>query len=183
MEYNARRHQVLLSFTRAPEQSLAVLRANATALMAAGPQIKNNALRELALASVNHFFELAMLRVCDVTKLLNIELSAQGLEKLKWEEDPVLYPVFKMRNKLLAHRIENLADSDEYVKWYQSHVGTMEQAFDAVMRAANLLAVRIEEMFQQGRLYGIVVHRAPDRGITLGEISEILEALRSAGLN
>lgn len=144
--------------------------------------IRNGPLCHLLNTSVKGSFEALLNDVVQATDLVDKALrdfgNAKGLEPTK-----AIRNVQRMRNKLLAHRIEVLVSTNKHEMWYQANYGSYEKALTAIEKAAEELGDKAWELsrhcwFKPGEIRGVHTPLA----LKQDEILRLLSVMKSAGI-
>lgn len=128
---------------------------------------------------MNHAIEHSVLRVHEAWDLLDAEVNHLKLGNLD-RNDPAFVSLKRMRDKLVAHRVENEVYAEEHQRWYKEELGSFQKSFEVVTAVARALAVRIRELQRSG---DITAPNLPLRDVPefSGEdVAQLVQALKRA---
>jgi len=109
----------------------------------AGKNVTNPIIRFTFDRAMTHVLERSLLEIVSAYELVNKELIRHGIRRLGFANQD--YKDLKiMRNKLLAHKIENSLKTERYKKWYSKKYGDYEKTFDLILRVSERIVKKIE---------------------------------------
>ena len=139
-----KRQQSLLNFGLWFETGMDATVHNCLELVkAARPDLKNSILRFVVPRAVDGVVERFVLEIEQAWTLTDKELRHQGLRPLGISDRNYRH-LKRIRNKLTAHRIENLVKTPRHLNWYTRTYGSYERVF-GLLRS---VAARIYEKVQ-----------------------------------
>ena len=174
--------QALLSFELWVEYGLKQSVNNVLELKKAAPKdLKNPVLVFVVPCAMNSIVERSVLEVCQAWELLNSELKRLGLRTLGASHKDYRH-LKRIRNKLVAHRIENLLKSERHVRWYKRTYGSYDSVLGLIQRTAERVAGRIRKLEIIGLFSAKSVSTRATPQITSENIAELLVAVKSHGV-
>lgn len=175
-------HQALLSFSLWVRCGLKASIQNVIELSRANPTgLKNPVLTFVVPRAMEHVVDRFVLEVVQAWELLNAELKRQKLRSLGVSHKDYRH-LKRIRNKLLAHRIENRLKTKRHDVWYKSTYGNYESVLALVERVAERVDSRIQRLEFAGKLYAKSHSANVVQSITQGDIQALLEALKKHGI-
>ena len=175
-------HEALLSFALWVKCGLKPSVQNVVALKRANPPgIKNPVLTFVVPKAMNYVVERFVLEVVQAWEALNAELKRQGLRSLGINHKDYRH-LKRIRNKLVAHKIENNLKTRRHEAWYKRTYGNFESVLSLIERAADRVAVRIERLESSGQLYAMTVSAKSVRVIKQHDIEALFAALKREGI-
>ena len=125
---------------------------------------------------MSNVVEGAVLEVVQAWELTNSELKRQGRRHLG-----VSHPDYKhlkrIRNKLVAHRIENLAKTERHRRWYKRTYGSYASVLALVARVAQRVASKVSAMELAGLIRAKSVSVRVSEEFTNEEFQSLLRAV------
>jgi len=143
--------------------------------------IQNSILIFTIPRSQNYIVERYVLEVVQAWELANYALKRQR-KRLLGVSNRDFQHLRKIRNKLVAHKIETLIKTQRYKKWYQKTYGNFESVLSLVERVADRVVVKIKKMNSDGLL---TLHSSGERivsAITDNDINQLLDACKKRGI-
>ena len=175
-------HQALLSFSLWVRCGLKPSIQNVIELKRANPTgLKNPVLMFVVPRAMEHVVDRFVLEVVQAWDLLNTELRRQNLRSLGVSHKDYRH-LKRIRNKLLAHRIENKLKTKRHEVWYKSRYGNYESVLALVERVAERVDSRIKRLEFTRKLYAKSHSANVVQAITQGDIQALLEALKKHGI-
>lgn len=145
------------------------------------PGLKNPILLFVVPRAMNYVVERFTLEVVQAWEILNKELKREGLRTLGVTNKDFRH-LKKMRNKLVAHKVENSITSARYLNWYKNKYGNFESVLALVIRVAERIRHKIQWLESNGK---IVVQHSATRSVQrfeLKDIESLLSSLKSSGI-
>jgi hypothetical protein len=115
------------------------------------PGLRNPVLRFVVPRAMSHVVERFVLEVEQAWMLLNEELKRQGLRSLAVSDKHYRH-LKRIRNKLVAHKIENSLKSRRYENWYKRTYGNFESVLGLVATVAGRIDAKVQDLETMGRL-------------------------------
>ena len=131
--------------------------------------------------ALNYVVERFVLEVCQAWELLNAELKRKGLRTLGVSHRDYRH-LKRIRNKLVAHKLENNLKTRRHESWYKRTYGNYEAVLALVQRAAERVAARIEQLELSGYIHASSVSAPAPPSITHADISALIAALQRHGI-
>ena len=103
------------------------------------------------------------------------DVGGGGLQRTKVVKD-----VQRMRNTLLAHRMEVLISSEKDMDWYTKEYGSMEKAFAAIAVANEQLCEQAYQLIEDPKFLGMQVGGMEDSSISEEQVGKLMDALKAA---
>jgi hypothetical protein len=145
-------HEVLGSFPLWVEHSLKPSVQNVIELQRAKPQGLRNPILVFAVPrAMNHVVERAVLDVIQAWEIVNAELKKQRRRTLGVSHKDYRH-LKRIRNKLVAHKVENSLRTPRHQTWYMRTYGSYEAVLGLVQRVADRVGERIKALEQAGHL-------------------------------
>ena len=143
--------------------------------------LRNPLLQFVVSHAMNHVVETFVLEVEQASTLLNQELKRQGLRALGTSDKHYRH-LKKIRNKLVAHKIENSIATTRYKNWYKRTYGNFESVLALVQRVGARLHQKIAYLESTDRLKARTdpIRDVPRFG--LKDIEDLLAAMRAHGI-
>src|SRR4029079_6454177 len=116
------------------------------------PGLKNPVLLFGVPRAVNYVVERFAVEVVQAWELLNSELKCQGRRTLGVTNKDYRH-LKRIRNKLVAHRIENSLSSSKHEAWYRKTYGNFEGVLALIARVAERVADKIRQLEATGKLW------------------------------
>jgi uncharacterized protein YajQ (UPF0234 family) len=177
-----KQHQALIEFSLWSESSMMTAINNVLELKKANPQgITNPVLIFVVPRAMNYVVERFVLEVFQAWGLLNAELKRQKLRTLGSTNKDFQH-LKRIRNKLVAHKIENSILSDRHEIWYKKTYGNYETVLALIVRIAEKLGHKIRKLELDGKLsvkstiVNVVTPFSTD------DINKLLEAIQKQGI-
>jgi len=145
------------------------------------PGIQNPVLTFVVPRAMNYVVERFVLEVCQAWELLNAQLRRKGLRSIGVSHKDYRH-LKRIRNKLVAHKIENNLKTRRHEAWYKRTYGNYESVLALVERAAERVAARVERLEQAGHLQAASVSAPSAPVITQADIAALIEALKKHGI-
>jgi hypothetical protein len=175
-------HEALLSFALWVKHGLKPSIQNVIELQRANPLgIKNPVLTFVVPRAMNYVVERFVLEVVQAWELLNAELKRQGLRSLGVSHKDYCH-LKRVRNKLVAHKIENSLKTKRHEAWYRRTYGNYDSVLALVERVAERVAARVERLEFAGKLYTKTTIAQGTQAITPSDIDALLDALKKRGI-
>jgi len=182
MSSRASTDESLLSFSLWVRYGLKQAIDNVAELKRANPAgITNPVLRFVVPRAMDHVVERFVLEVVQAWELLNAFLKHRGLRTLGVSHKDYRH-LKRIRNKLVAHKIENSLRTKRHETWYKRTYGDYESVLALVQRTAAKVAERIDRLSLVGHLRGKSVSVRSVPRITQADIVALLDALRKHGI-
>lgn len=145
------------------------------------PGLRNPVLRFVVPRAMNYVVERFVVEVDQAWALLNQELKRQGMRTFG-ASDKHYRHLHKIRNKLVAHKIENSLKTKRYESWYKKTYGNFENVLALVARVADRIHKKVREMEAQGRLRARSVSTKDAPRFEAEDIGKLLEAAKAQGI-
>jgi hypothetical protein len=146
------------------------------------PCLRNPVLRFVVPRAMNYVVERFVLEVDQAWALLNSELKRQRMRTLGISDKDYKH-LHKIRNKLLAHKIENSLKTMRYENWYKRTYGNFENVLTLVTRVADRINRKIRAMEANGGLEARSVSTNDVPRFEAKDIQNLLEAAKAHGIN
>lgn len=145
------------------------------------PGLRNPVLRFVVPRAMNYVVERFVLEVEQAWALLNQELKRQGLRTLGVSHKNYRH-LKRIRNKLVAHKIENSIATARYENWYKKTYGNFENVLALVMRVAERIHRTVQQLEVSSRLRArsVTVKDAPR--FEAQDIEALLAAAKAHGI-
>lgn len=171
-----KRQQSLLDFGLWFETGMDTTICNCLELVkAARPDLKNPILRFVVPRAVDGVVERFVLEMEQAWTLADEELRCQGLRPLG-VSDRNYRRLKRIRNKLTAHRVENLVKTQRHRNWYTRTYGSYERVFDLLRSVAARIYKKVQYLEETGR---IILNSATAPAVDKFHVKDI-EALYAA---
>jgi hypothetical protein len=145
------------------------------------PGLRNPILRFVVPHAMSHVVERFVLEVEQAWVLLNQELKRQGLRTLGVTDKDYRH-LKKIRNKLVAHNIENSIANARYNNWYKRTYGSFESVLELVTRVAERIHRTIQGLVATGKLRARSVAVKDTAYFTVKDIEALLAAAKAHGI-
>jgi hypothetical protein len=174
-------HMALASFALWVRYGLRQSIENVAELKRANPPgLRNPVLTFAVPRALNYVVERFVLEVFQAWELLNAELKRKGLRTLGITHKDYRH-LKRIRNKLVAHKIENLIKSRRHETWYKRTYGNYDAVLLLAQRAAERVAARIEHLEISGHIRAPASAPAAQK-ITANDIAALVAALKAHGI-
>lgn len=145
------------------------------------PGLRNPVLRFVVPRAMNYVVERFVLEVQQAWVLLNQELKRQRLRTLGVSDKDYRH-LKKIRNKLVAHKIENSIATARYENWYKKTYGNFENVLALVTRVAERIHRTIQNLEATGRLRTRSVSAKDAPRFDAKDIEALLAAAKAHGI-
>jgi hypothetical protein len=145
------------------------------------PGLTNPVLRFVVPHAMSHVVERFVLEVEQAWVLLNQELRRQGARTLGVTNKDYRH-LKKIRNKLVAHKIENSITTVRYENWYKRTYGNFESVLAMVMRVAERIHQTIQDLVGKGKLRARSVAIKQTPYFEAKDIEALLAAVKAHGI-
>jgi hypothetical protein len=115
------------------------------------PGIRNPVLTFVVPRAMNYVVERFVLEVYQAWELLDRELKRKGLRSLGVSNIDYKH-LKRIRNELVAHKIENNLKTRRHEAWYKRKYGNYEAVLSLAQRVAERIAARVERLAVSGHL-------------------------------
>ena len=176
------RDRALVGFAWWAENNLPSAASNVLTLKNAQPKgLRNPVLRFVVPQAMNHVVEHAALRVFEAWLLLDAELESQQLPRLDRTSKSYL-DLKRIRDKLVAHRIENFVHARDHIEWYKKTLGKYDLVLKLLQNTASEVAQRIRELQSANNLRSpnIPLREVPE--FYDSDVQELLAAMKMASI-
>lgn len=147
-----KRQQSLLDFGLWFETGMDTTIHNCLELVkAARPDLKNPILCFVVPRAVDGVVERFVLEIEQAWTLTDKELRYQGLRPLGVSDRNYRH-LKRIRNKLTAHRIENLVKSHRHRNWYTRTYGSYERVLDLLRSVSTRIYKKVQYLEATGRI-------------------------------
>jgi len=177
-------HAVIREFEYFARETLPTHVSNALLVVESFPQnIQNLPLRWLLANAVTGKLENLVMLLGEAAVLM--DLAARDFDPTHQTAWPTnVANVKRMRDKLVAHRVENAIDSKKYTEWYKKQFGSFKVTFPFLLAAGQDLA-NISAALQQHPKF--VVPKLQNNGpqpfqLESYQIADLLSALKRANI-
>lgn len=176
-------HQTLIEFTAWVEYGMKPSIQNVLELKKINPPgLKNPVLLFVVPRAMNYVVERFAVDVVQAWEILNAELKRQGRRTLGITNKDYRH-LKRIRNKLVAHNIENSLASPKHKSWYKRAYGNFESVLALILRVAERVAERIMELEATGdvraKSVSTIKSVAP---FTLADVQALLAAVKAHGI-
>jgi hypothetical protein len=173
------KHQVLVDFLQFARNSVPVLVTNVLLLLEEIPkELTNPVLRFLLMRAPDRVFDVLVLEVEQTWRLLAKEASTLNDYELE-RDDPDYQDLKRIRDKLVAHRLEVTVGTTEHVKWYAERYGSYEKTSELIKRVAGKIEGEIRRLMRRGKLHAVVRPLMGPHAIQRRDIDQLVDALRA----
>jgi hypothetical protein len=145
------------------------------------PGLQNPVLRFVVPRAMNYVVERFVLEVEQAWALLNEELKRQGLRSLGVSDKHYRH-LKKIRNKLVAHKIENSLKSKRYENWYKRTYGNFESVLALVTKVAERIHLKVQELETKGDLKAHSLSTRDAPRFEAKDIQALLAAAKGYGI-
>jgi hypothetical protein len=145
------------------------------------PGLTNSVLLFVVPRAMNYVVERFILEVVQAWEIFNKELKQQNLRTLGVTNRDFRH-LKKIRNKLVAHKIENSLASARYENWYKKRYGNFESVLALVLRVAERIRAKIMVLETDKRLATQGVSTKGVRRFDLNDIQALLASLKTSGI-
>ncbi len=146
-----RTHKALLEFTLWVEYGMNASIQNVLELKKVNPSdITNPVLLFVVPRAMNYIVERFAIEVVQAWELLNHELKHQQLRTLGVTNKDYKH-LKRIRNKLVAHKIENSLATTRHEIWYKKTYGNFESVLELISRVAAHIANKIRKLETAGK--------------------------------
>ena len=177
-----RTHQALLEFTHWVDSGMKLSIQNVLELKKINPPgLRNPVLLFVVPHAMNHVVERFVVEVIQAWEILNGELKHQGLRTLGVTNKDYRH-LKRIRNKLVAHNIENSLASAKHETWYKRAYGNFESVLALVARVASWVADKIRTLETAGKIWAksiVVKSVAP---FSVSDVQALLAAVKTHGI-
>jgi hypothetical protein len=145
------------------------------------PGLKNPVLLFVVPRAMNYVVERFVLEVVQSWEILNKVLKQQNLRTLGVTDRDFRH-LKKIRNKLVAHKVENSLATARYLNWYRKRYGNFESVLALVLRVAERIRTKIR-MLEANRK--IILRGVSTRGVQrfdLIDVEALLASLKASGI-
>jgi hypothetical protein len=145
------------------------------------PSLTNPVLRFVVPHAMSHVVERFVLEVEQAWVLLNQELRRQGARTLGVTNKDYRH-LKKIRNKLVAHKIENSVATARYENWHKRTYGNFESVLALVTRVAARIHQTIQDLVCKRKLRArsVAIRQAPY--FEAEDIEALLAAVKAHGI-
>ena len=88
----------------------------------------------------------------------------------------------RIRNKLVAHKIENTLASSRHETWYRKTYGNFESVLALIARVAERVADRIRRLEASGELWSKSLRAKAVPTFLLADVQALLAAVKAHGI-
>ncbi|HOY88066.1 MAG TPA: hypothetical protein PLP67_06805 [Methylotenera sp.] len=175
-------HQALIEFTTWVEYGMKPSIQNVLELKKINPPgLKNPVLLFVVPRAMNYVVERFAVEVVQAWEVLNAELKRQGRRTLGITNKDYRH-LKRIRNKLVAHKIENSLASPKHEAWYKRAYGNFESVLALILRVAERVAERIRKLEATGDLWAKSVSTKSVAPFTLADVQALLAAIKAHGI-
>lgn len=159
-----------------------MLGSNVRHLLNGIPQdLSNSVLLFLVGRAIDRVHDVLVLEVVQTWRLLQRE--ARSLKDCRLSsQDSDFRDLKRIRDTLVAHRIENTIKTTEDLHWYRIEYGSYEKTFALIERVAEKLRNEIERLLKKGKLQAVVRPLGGVRGFDRTDVDQLVEALKARGI-
>jgi hypothetical protein len=175
--------EVLLSFRVWVQGSLRQSLSNAVVITKTDPKtLKNPFLIFVVPRALDHVVENSVVNTVQAWELLAAYLKKHKKRRLN-SNDKHFRHLKRIRNKLVAHKVENMIATRRHESWYKRTYGSYETVLALVENVANAIANRIEELETRGilRPRSMSMRHVPE--VTVESVQQLFDALRKHGID
>lgn len=177
-----RTHQALLEFTLWVEHGMKPSIQNVLELSKLNPPgLSNPVLLFVVPRAMNYVVERFVVEVVQAWEVLNSELKRQGRRTLGVTNKDYRH-LKRIRNKLVAHKIENSLVSSKHETWYKKTYGNFERAMALVVRVAERVADKIRTLETAGKLWAKSVSTESVTAFAVADVQALLSAVQAHGI-
>ena len=177
-----RTHKALLEFTLWVEYGMNASIKNVLELKKANPpDITNPVLLFVVPRAMNYIVERFVIEVFQAWGLLNNELKRQQLRTLGVTNKDYKH-LKRIRNKLVAHKIENSLATTRHEVWYKKAYGNFEGVLELISRVATHIADKIRKLEAAGNLSTHPISTKVVAPFSVDDIQALLVAIKAHGI-
>lgn len=177
-----RTHQALLEFAVWVDSGMKPSIQNVLELKKINPPgLKNSVLLFVVPRAMNYVVERFAVEVVQAWELLNGELKRQGRRTLGVTNKDYRH-LKRIRNKLVAHKIENSLASSKHEAWYRKTYGNFESVLAPIARVAERVADRIRRLEAKGKLWAKALAAKSVAPFAVADIQALLGAVKAHGI-
>ena len=175
-------HEALASFPLFVDYSIKPSLHNIKVLKKTNPaKMKNPVLSFVVQRAMNHVVERFVIEVVQAWEILNSELKRIGKRSLGVSNKDFKH-LKKIRNKLVAHKMENHIKTDRYAKWYKKNYGSYEAVLGLILRIAERIKEKIYYLEDLDLIeYSSVSHKGVVE-FSEKDVQDLLNALKQNGI-
>lgn len=179
---HAKTHQALLEFAVWVGSGMKPSIENVVELKKVNPPgLKNPVLLFVVPRAMNYVVERFSVEVVQAWELLNKELKRQGRRTLGVTNRDYGH-LKRIRNKLVAHKIENSLASSRHEAWYKKTYGNFESVLALIARVAERVANRIRRLEARGELWAQSLRARAVAPFALSDVQALLAAVKAHGI-
>lgn len=145
------------------------------------PGLSNPVLLFVVPRAMNYVVERFVVEVVQAWELLNSELKRQGRRSLGVTNKDYRH-LKRIRNKLVAHKIENSLVSAKHETWYKRTYGNFEGVLALVNRVAERVAEKIRNLEATGNIFSKSSATKSVAPFALVDIQALLAAVKAHGI-
>lgn len=177
-----RTHQTLLEFAVWVDSGMRPSIQNVVELKKINPPgLKNPVLLFVVPRAMNYVVERFAVEVVQAWELLNKELKHQGRRPLGVTNKDYRH-LKRIRNKLVAHKIENSLASARHETWYRKTYGNFESVLALITRVAERVVDRIRWLEARGELWAKSLRAKTVMPFVLADVQALLAAVKAHGI-
>jgi hypothetical protein len=177
-----RMHQALLEFTLWVDYGMRPSIQNVLELKKINPPgLRNPVLLFVVPRAMNYVVERFVVEVVQAWEVLNSELKRQGRRTLGITNKDYRH-LKRIRNKLVAHKIENALASTKHESWYKRTYGNFESVLALVVRVAERVAEKIRKLEATGNLWSKSIATKSVAPFALADVQALLAAVKAHGI-
>jgi len=176
-----RTHQALIEFALWVDYGMKPSIQNVLELKKINPPgLKNPVLLFVVPRAMNYVVERFVVEVVQAWEVLNIELKRQGRRTFGITNKDYRH-LKRIRNKLVAHRIENSLTSAKHHAWYKKTYGNFDSVLALIVRVAERVAHKIRKLEATGSLWSKSTTTKAVAPFTLADVQALL-AIKAHGI-
>ena len=145
------------------------------------PGITNPVLRFAVPRAMNYVVERFALEVVQAWELVNEELRRNQMRTMGVTNRDFRH-LKRIRNKLIAHKVENFLRSQRHENWYKKTYGSYESVLALIRRVAEKVDAKIRLLQAKGLIPPLAVSSRRVDKFGAGEIDALLAALKAKGV-
>ena len=145
------------------------------------PGLTNPVLHFVVPRAINYVVERFVVEVVQAWEVLNSELKRQGRRTLGVTNKDFRH-LKRIRNKLVAHKIENSLASGKHETWYKKTYGNFESVLALVVRVAERISEKIRNLEATGRLWSKSTSTKSVAAFALADVQALLAAVKAHGI-
>lgn len=143
--------------------------------------LSNPVLSFLLRRAIDKVFDVLILEVEQTWRLLS-EVASE-VDAFSLDPHDLDYKDLKrIRDKLVAHRIEVSLATTENLEWYAREYGSYERVFALVTQVTEKLRSEIQRLLDDGKLRAAIRPIKHAHAISQSDIDQLVEALRKQGI-